>query len=158
MPPPAIAPARSSLDPSQPDTARSTSHHPHTRRPRAAWLQRVPGIGPVAAATLLADVPELGARSRQPIAALIGADPFNRDSGARHGRRRCWGGRAQVRRALSMAALTATRRTPHLQALYQRLIAAGKPAKVALVACLRQLLVICNALCRTQTTWDHTMP
>ena len=112
----------------------------------------------MAAATLLADVPELGACSRQQIAALVGVAPFNRDSGTRRGRRSCWGGRAQVRRALSMAALTATRRTPHLQALYQRLIAAGKPAKVALVACLRQLLVLDNARCRTQTTWDPTMP
>ena len=129
-----------------------------TLRARATWLQSIPGIGPVAAATRLADVPELGACSRQPIAALVGVAPFNRDSGARRGRRRCWGGRAPVRTALSMAALTATRHNPRIHAFSQRLIAAGKPAKVALVACLRKLLVICNALCRTQTTWDPTMP
>ena len=128
-----------------------------TLRARAAWLQSIPGIGPVAAATLLAEVPELGACSRQQIAALVGVAPFNRDSGTRRGRRRCWGGRAPVRTALYMAALTATRRNPHIQAFYQRLLAAGKPAKVALVACLRKLLVLCNALCRTQTTWDPTM-
>ena len=127
-------------------------------RARATWLQSIPGIGPVAAATLLAEVPELGACSRQQVAALVGVAPFNRDSGAWRGRRSCWGGRAQVRTALYMAALTAARRNPHIQAFYQRLIAAGKPAKVALVACMRKLLVLCNALCRTQTTWDPTMP
>ncbi len=129
-----------------------------TLRARAAWLQSIPGIGPVAAATLLAEVPELGACSRQQIAALVGVAPFNRDSGARRGRRRCWGGRAPVRTARYMAALTATRHNPRIHACYQRLRAAGTPAKVALVACLRKLLVLCNALCRTQTTWDPTMP
>ncbi len=124
---------------------------------RAAWLRSIPGIGPVAAATLLAEVPELGTCSRQQIAALVGVAPFNRDSGARRGRRRCWGGRAQVRAALYMAALTAARRNPHLHAFYQRLRAAGKPAKVALVACLRKLLVLCNALCRDRTLWDPTV-
>ena len=83
--------------------------------------------------------------------------PFNRDSGARRGRRRCWGGRAQVRAALYMAALTATRVNPTLRACYQRLVTAGKPPKVALVACMRKLLVLCNALCKHQSTWDPTM-
>ena len=127
-------------------------------RTRAGWLQSIPGIGLVAAATLLAEVPELGTCTRQQVAALVGVAPFNRDSGAWRGRRRCWGGRAQVRAVLYMATLTATRRNPRLQAFYQRLIAAGKPSKVALTACLRKLLVLCNALCRTQTTWDPTMP
>ncbi len=126
-------------------------------RARAAWLQSIPGIGPVAAAVLLAEVPELGTCSRQQVAALVGVAPFNRDSGAWRGRRSCWGGRAQVRAALYMAALTATRVNPTLRACYQRLIAAGKPPKVALVACLRKLLVLCNALCKSQTTWDPTM-
>ncbi len=126
-------------------------------RPRAAWLQSIPGIGPVTAATLLAELPALGRCTRQEIAALVGVAPCNRASGARRGRRRCWGGRAQVRAALYMAALTAARRNPHLHAFYQRLIAAGKPAKVALVACMRKLLVICNALCRDRTLWDPTM-
>ena len=126
-------------------------------RARAAWLQSIPGIGPVTAAVLLAEVPELGTCSRQQVAALVGVAPFNRDSGAWRGRRSCWGGRAQVRAALSMAALTATRVNPTLRACYQRLIAAGKPPKVALVACMRKLLVLCNALCKSQTTWDPTM-
>ena len=127
------------------------------RRARAAWLQSIPGIGPVAAAVLLAEVPELGTCSRQQVAALVGVAPFNRDSGAWRGRRSCWGGRAQVRAALSMAALTATRVNPTLRACYQRLIATGKPPQVALVACMRKLLVLCNALCKCQTTWDPTM-
>ena len=83
-----------------------------TRRARAVWLRSIPGIGPVAAATLLAELPELGACSRQPIAALVGVAPCNRDSGAKRGRRSCWGGRAQVRTALYMATLTATRHNP----------------------------------------------
>ncbi len=127
------------------------------RRARAAWLQSSPGIGPVAAAVLLAEVPELGTLNRKQIAALVGVAPFNRDSGAWRGRRSCWGGRAQVRAALSMAALTATRVNPTRRACYQRRIAAGKPPKVALVACLRKLLVLGNALCKSQTTWDPTM-
>ena len=126
-------------------------------RARAAWLQSIPGIGPVTAAVLLAEVPELGTCSRQQVAALVGVAPCNRDSGAWRGRRSCWGGRAQVRAALYMAALTATRVNPTLRACYQRLIAAGKPPKVALVACMRKLLVRCNALCKSQTTWDPTM-
>ena len=127
------------------------------RRAGSAWLQSIPGIGPVAATVLLAEVPELGTCSRQQVAALVGVAPFNRDSGACRGRRSCWGGRAQVRAALSMAALTATRVNPTRRACYQRRIAAGKPPQVALVACLRKLLVRCNALCKSQTTWDPTM-
>ena len=83
--------------------------------------------------------------------------PFNRDSGARRGRRSCWGGGAQVRAALYMAALTATRVNPTLRACYQRLVTAGKPPNVALIACMRKLLVLCNALCKHQSTWDPTM-
>ncbi|MDE2921195.1 MAG: IS110 family transposase [Chloroflexota bacterium] len=126
-------------------------------RSRAAWLQSIPGIGPVTAATLLAELPELGRCSRQEIAALVGVAPYNRDSGTWRGRRRIWGGRGRVRAALYMAALTAVRSNPRLRACYQRLLAAGKPPKVALTACLRKLLVICNALCHKQTTWDPTM-
>ena len=126
-------------------------------RARAAWLQSIPGIGPVAAATLLAEVPELGTCTRQQVAALVGVAPFNRDSGAWRGRRGIWGGRAQVRAVLYMATLAATRINPRLRACYQRLVAAGKPPKVALVACMRKLLVLCNALCQRQTTWDPTV-
>ena len=129
-----------------------------TLRRRAVWLQSIPGIGPVTAATLLAELPELGTCSRQQVAALVGVAPFNRDSGAWRGRRRIWGGRARVRAVLYMAALTAVRSNPRLRACYQRLLAAGKPPKVALTACMRKLLVICNALCKDQTSWDSTMP
>ncbi len=127
-------------------------------RARAAWLQRIPGIGPVTAATLLAELPELGRCTRQQVAALVGVAPFNRDSGAWRGPRRIWGGRAPVRAVLYMATLTATRSNPRLRACYQRLRAAGKPPKVALTACMRKLLVLCNALCQHQTMWDPTMP
>ena len=124
---------------------------------RARWLQSIPGIGPVAAATLLAEVPELGACSRQAVAALVGVAPFNRDSGAWRGPRRVWGGRGQIRAVLYMATVAAIRANPRLRACYQRLHAAGKPPKVALTACMRKLLVICNALCQHQTMWDPTM-
>lgn len=126
-------------------------------RARAAWLQRIPGLGPVTAATLLAELPELGRCSRQEIAALVGVAPYNRDSGPWRGRRRIWGGRGRVRAARYMAALTAVRSNPRRRACYQRLLAAGQPPKVARTACLRKLLVICNALCHKQTTWDPTM-
>ena len=128
-----------------------------TLRHRAGWLQSIPGIGPVTAATLLAEVPKLGRCSRQEVATLVGVAPFNRDSGAQRPRRHIWGGRAQVRAVLYIAALTATRRNPHIRAFYQRLIAAGKPAKMALTTCLRKLLVLCNARCQHRTTWDPTM-
>ena len=124
---------------------------------RARWLQSIPGIGPVAAATLLAEVPELGACSRQEVAALVGVAPFNRDSGTWRGPRRVWGGRAQIRAVLYMATVAAIRANPRLRACYQRLHAAGKPPKVALTACMRKLLVICNAVCQRQTMWDPTM-
>ena len=124
---------------------------------RAGWLRSIPGIGPVAAATLLAEVPELGRCSRQQVAALVGVAPFNRDSGSWRGPRRVWGGRAQIRAVLYMATVAAIRANPRLRACYQRLHAAGKPPKVALTACMRKLLVICNAVCQHQTMWDPTM-
>lgn len=117
-------------------------------------LQSVPGIGPTTARTLLAELPELGRLDRREIAALVGVAPFNRDSGTLRGRRVVWGGRATVRRALYMAALTATRFNPLLRAFYLRLRARGKPAKVALVACMRKLLTILNAMLRDQRPWQ----
>ena len=125
-------------------------------RARAAWLLSIPGIGPVAATTLLAELPELGTCTRQQVAALVGVAPYNRDSGAWRGPRRIWGG-APVRAVLYMATLSATRSNPRLRACDQRLRAAGKPPKVALTACMRKLLVLCNALCQHQTLWDPTM-
>jgi len=126
-------------------------------RARAGWLQSIPGIGPTASATLLAELPELGTLSRRQIAALVGVAPFNRDSGAWRGRRSIWGGRASVRAVLYMATVAATRFNPAIRAFYQRLVAAGKRPKVALTACMRKLLIFCNALCKHETLWDPTM-
>jgi transposase len=118
-------------------------------------LQSVPGIGPIVARTLLAELPELGRLDRRAIAALVGVAPFNRDSGQWRGRRMIWGGRASVRSALYMAALSATRHNPLLATFYQRLRAAGKPSKVALVAVMRKLLTIVNAMMKHQSRWQN---
>ena len=117
-------------------------------------LQSVPGIGKVASSTLLAALPELGRLSGKQIAALAGLAPFNCDSGLHKGKRTTWGGRASVRCVLYMAALVAIRHNPALQVFYQRLTQAGKPKKVALVALMRKLLTILNALIKTQTPWQ----
>jgi transposase len=114
-------------------------------------LSEVKGIGPVAGMTLLALLPELGQLDRKRIAALVGIAPFNCDSGTLRGRRRIWGGRAEVRRVLYMATLGAIRgRNPAIMEMYQRLKAAGKPGKVVIVACMRKLLVVLNAMLRDQ--------
>jgi transposase len=123
-------------------------------RVRDQLLQRVPGVGPVVARTLVADLPELGTLDHKRLAALVGVAPLNRDSGAFRGRRGVWGGRARVRAALYMAALVGTRRNPVLAAFYQRLLGAGKPKQVALVACMHKLLRILNAILRTETPWQ----
>lgn len=117
-------------------------------------LRSVPGIGPAVARTLLAELPELGRLDRRAIAALVGVAPFNRDSGQWRGHRMIWGGRAPVRAALYMAALVATRHNPVLARFYQRLRTAGKPAKVALVAVMRKLLTIVNAMIKHQSHWQ----
>lgn len=116
-------------------------------------LRSVPGVGPMLTTTLLADVPELGQLNRKQIAALIGVAPLNRDSGTYRGRRAIWGGRAPVRKTLYMATLTATRYNPVIHAFYARLVAAGKPKKVALTACMRKLLTILNAMIARRTAW-----
>ncbi|MEO6066492.1 MAG: IS110 family transposase [Gemmatimonadales bacterium] len=118
-------------------------------------LQSVPGVGPALASTLLGYVPELGHLDRRQIAALVGVAPLARDSGTLRGRRTCWGGRAPVRLILYMAALVAARWNPALRVVYQRLRAAGKPAKVALIAVARKLLVLCNAIRRDQRPWTY---
>ena len=118
-------------------------------------LRTVPGIGPTVARTLLAELPELGQLDRRAIAALVGVAPFNRDSGQWRGRRMIWGGRRSVRAALYMAALVASRHHPGLREFYQRLRAAGKPAKVALVAVMRKLLTTLNAMMKHQQPWRH---
>jgi transposase len=115
-----------------------------TRRLRSA-----PGVGPVTSATLVACLPELGRLDRRRIAALAGLAPHACDSGLSRGRRHIWGGRAEVRRALYIAAFVASRRDPHIRAFRQRLEAAGKPLKVAITACARKLLTILDAMVRT---------
>lgn len=122
-------------------------------REREDLLRSVPGIGPVVSSTLLAGLPELGSLSRKQIAALVGVAPFNRDSGTLRGKRTVWGGRAHIRGALYMAALVAAYRNEVIAGFYQRLLAAGKPKKVALVACMRKLLTILNAIVSHRTPW-----
>ena len=123
-------------------------------RKNAALLRSVPGVGPVTASTLLAELPELGTRNRKQIAALVGVAPLNKDSGKMRGKRRVFGGRAPVRRALYMAALVATRVNPVIRAFYEHLLAQGKEKKVALTACMRKLLVILNSMIRNQQSWN----
>jgi transposase len=117
-------------------------------------LQSVPGVGRVVSLTLLAELPELGRLSHKEIAALVGVAPLNWDSGTLRGKRLVYGGRAPVRAALYMAALVASKCHPVIRAFSQRLRAAGKPAKVALTACLRKLLTILNAMARSGTPWQ----
>lgn len=118
-------------------------------------LKSVKGVGDIVARTLIADLPELGTMGRKQIAALVGIAPLNRDSGTMRGRRTIWGGRAKVRAALYMAALVASQRNPRLAAFYQRLIAAGKPKKLALTALMRKLLTILNAILRDRRPWQN---
>jgi transposase len=124
----------------------------------ALFLRSVPGVGPVLARTLLAELPELGTLTHKRLCALVGVAPFNNDSGKRKGKREVWGGRAPVRAALYMGALVATRHNPHIKEFYERLLKAGKAEKVALVACMRKLLVILNAMIRDRTPWHATHP
>jgi transposase len=124
-----------------------------TWRANEELLRSVPGVGPVLARTLLAELPELGTLPRRRLCALVGVAPFNRDSGTFRGKRQVWGGRAPVRAALYMGALVATRHNPVIREFYERLLAAGKPKKVALVACMRKLLSILNAVMRDRVPW-----
>lgn len=120
-------------------------------------LQSTSGIGPVASATLIAQLPELGRLNRREIAALVGVAPMSNDSGNRKGRRRVQGGHFEIRRVLYMATLTAARYNPVIRAFYERLKAAGKLPKVALVACMRKLLTMLNAMVRTGKPWDASL-
>jgi transposase len=121
-------------------------------------LRSAPGIGRITAVALVAQLPELGTLNNRKISALVGVAPFNRDSGTLRGKRAIWGGRASVRQALYMATLTAIRCSPSIRAFHARLVAAGKPAKVAHVACMRKLLVRLNAMIRSGTTWMDDVP
>jgi transposase len=123
-------------------------------REREKLLKAVPGVGRQMLLTLCAALPELGRVPSRQLAALVGVAPYNCDSGTLRGRRHCWGGRAPVRQVLYMATLAATRCNPVIRPYYQRLVAAGKPKKVALVACMRRLLVILNAMVRDGTPWN----
>jgi transposase len=125
---------------------------------RAAHLESVPGVGPVVAATVLAELPELGQVTGKEVAALAGLAPFSRQSGAWQGRGRIGGGRAGVRRVLYLAVVSARVHNPRIRAFYERLRAAGKPAKVVMVACARKLLTLLNAMLATQTPWCHDVP
>ena len=117
-------------------------------------LQSVPGIGPVVARTLLAELPELGHLNRKQIAALVGVAPINRDSGKMRGKRMIGGGRASVRTALYMATMVAYRCNPIISAYFKRLSNAGKPFKVALTACMHKLLLILNSIVRDKKAWQ----
>jgi transposase len=117
-------------------------------------LRSVKGVGPVLSRTLLAELPELGQLSRQEISKLVGVAPLNNDSGKYKGKRSCWGGRASVRGPLYMAALSATRCNPVIKEFYHRLLAKGKLKKVAIVACMRKMLTILNAMVKSNKPWD----
>lgn len=125
-------------------------------REKDALLRSVPGVGPVVSTTLLAELPELGTLTHKQLAALVGVAPLNRDSGTFRGRRTVWGGRARVRAALYMGTIAATRFNAAIKAFYERLLAAGKPKKVALTACMRKLLTILNSMLRHGTRWGQS--
>jgi len=123
-----------------------------------ALLKGLKGVGRTTQAVLMSALPELGKLNRRAISKLVGVAPLARDSGTLRGKRTCWGGRAHIRTALYMAALSATQHNPTIKAFYQRLKAAGKPSKVALVACMRKLLCIINAILKSQVPWSETYP
>jgi len=124
---------------------------------KATIVRSLTGIGPVATAALLADLPELGRLNRQEVARLVGVAPTNRDSGTLRGKRTTGGGRRDLRHALYMPTLVAVRFNPQLKKFYQRLVAAGKSKKVALIAAMRKLLVILNSMVKSQTLWKNPL-
>jgi transposase len=126
-------------------------------REKDELLKSVPGVGRVVSSTLLIELPELGCLNRRQIASLVGVAPLNRDSGTMRGKRTVWGGRAKLRATLYMAALVATKCNPIISAFYKRLLESGKAKKVALVACMRKLIVILNAMVKSMTHW-HPRP
>ena len=126
-------------------------------REREKFLGAVKGVGKQTILSLCASLPELGRLNRRQLAALVGVAPFNCDSGTLRGKRRCWGGRADLRAVLYMAAVSAMRCNPVIRVFYQRMVAAGKPKKVALTACMRKLLTILNAMVRDNAPWNPTL-
>lgn len=145
---------KTELGDSDADVAAHVGQHHATL---AQALASVPGIGAASVAVLLAELPELGKLDRRRIAALVGVAPLNRDSGQMRGQRSIWGGRADVRRTLYMATLTAVRHNAPLKAHYERLLAVGKRKKVALVACMRKLLTMLNAIAKNGSSWDPSL-
>ena len=122
---------------------------------QAAMIQSVPGFGPVVTGVLLAELPELGQLNRQQVAKLVGVAPVNRDSGTMRGKRTTGGGRHTIRNPLFMAAMVAAKHNPKIKAFYQRLLANGKPKMIALVACMRKMLVILNTMIKNNQTWTY---
>ncbi|WP_166379588.1 IS110 family transposase [Pseudoalteromonas sp. Z9A4] len=120
-------------------------------------IQRVPGVGNVVAFNLLSDMPELGCVNNKEAASLVGVAPFNRESGAYQGKRMIRGGRPKIRTAMYMAMMSAIQCNPKFKAIYHRLVAAGKPKKVAIIACIRKLIVIINSMVRDGVMWDPKM-
>ena len=145
---------RAQLDAVEAELARQIETHPADLGKRLASVR---GIGPATIATRLADVPELGRLSRREISALIGVAPMNRALRQMRGRRALFGGRADVRRSLYRAALVAIRRNAVIERFYDRINAAGKAKKVAIVACMRKLLTLLNAIARTGKPWDESL-
>jgi transposase len=126
-------------------------------REREELFKPIKGIGKQTVLSLCALLPELGQLNRRKLAALVGVAPFNCDSGTLRGRRRCWGGRADLRTTLYMATVSALRYNPVIRAFYQRLVSAGKAKKLAITACMRKLLTILNAMVRDNTTWNENL-
>ena len=122
-------------------------------KPQKELLDSFKGVGPATIMTLVADLPELGKLDRRAIAKLVGVAPLANDSGERRGKRSIWGGRSKVRSTVYMAALVSMQHNPVIKTFYERLVAAGKPKKVALVACVRKLLTILNAMLRDGQIW-----
>lgn len=143
------------LDKQLQDIDREVDDHMNTHfKDQRELLDSVKGVGPVTILTLTAALPELGKLGRRQISKLVGVAPLADDSGSRKGKRRIWGGRANVRAVVYMAALVAIQHNPTIAAFHRRLIDAGKPKKVAIVACMRKLLTILNAMLRDQASWD----
>jgi len=130
------------------------SHLDQHFKQQRSLLDSVKGVGPVTILTLTAALPELGQLGRRQIAKLVGVAPLANDSGQRSGKRRIWGGRGEVRAVVYMATMSAVRFNPPIKAFYDRLVLAGKPKKVAIVACMRKLLTILNAMLRDQASWS----
>ena len=140
------------------DGLRQTLRRSPVGREKDDLLRTVPGVGEQVSLTLLAYLPELGTLDRRQIAALVGVAPFNRDSGTLRGKRAVWGGRARVRATLYMGAMVASRHNPVIRDFYQKLVAAGKPKRVALVACMRKLLVTLNSMLKHGCPWRDMSP